>query len=45
MDDANKAVRTALFKSYNFGGTADWAVDLQSYDGDNGSGTGTSPIV
>ncbi|KAJ5121270.1 uncharacterized protein N7515_009231 [Penicillium bovifimosum] len=31
MSDANKAVRTALYESLNFGGTTDWAVDL---DGD-----------
>lgn len=45
MNDANKLVRTTLFESYNFGGTADWAVDLQSYDGDNGSGSEGSSIV
>lgn len=45
MNDANKIVRTALYKHYNFGGTADWAVDLQSYDGDNGSGSDGSSIV
>jgi hypothetical protein len=28
MDDDNKAVRTALWKSLGFGGTTDWAVDL-----------------
>ncbi|CAD6446912.1 f6d5cff8-cbfa-480f-9e27-745d368ed426 [Sclerotinia trifoliorum] len=45
MNDANKIVRTALYRHYNFGGTADWAVDLQSYDEDNGSGSDGSSIV
>jgi len=29
MDAANKAARTAIYKAFNFGGTADWAIDLQ----------------
>lgn len=45
MDDANKNTRIAQFKSHNFGGTADWAVDLQSYDGDNGNSNDGSSIV
>ena len=31
MDDNNKATRTAIYQGYNFGGTTDWAVDLQSF--------------
>jgi len=44
MDDSNKAVRESLYQTYNFGGTADWAVDLQSYTGDGGSSTSDSII-
>ncbi|KAI3089146.1 CAZyme family GH18 [Penicillium roqueforti] len=33
MNDTNKAVRTTLYESLNFLGTSDWAVDLQSEDG------------
>ncbi|KAJ5219441.1 uncharacterized protein N7498_001540 [Penicillium cinerascens] len=29
MEDANKAVRRSLYMGMNFGGTTDWAVDLQ----------------
>ncbi|KAJ5116978.1 hypothetical protein N7456_001326 [Penicillium angulare] len=29
MGDSNKDVRTLLYESLNFGGTSDWAVDLQ----------------
>jgi chitinase len=31
MTDANKAQRTADYRLRNFGGTSDWAVDLQQY--------------
>jgi GH18 family chitinase len=31
MDSSNKANRTAYYKTLNFGGTTDWAVDLQSF--------------
>lgn len=36
MDDQNKITRAELYASYNFLGTADWAVDLQSFNGDSG---------
>ncbi|KAH6648205.1 hypothetical protein BKA67DRAFT_683676 [Truncatella angustata] len=39
MDDANKETRKALYPGLNFLGSADWAVDLQS---ENGDGNGTS---
>lgn len=29
MDDTNKAVRTLFYEGLNFGGTSDWAIDLQ----------------
>lgn len=46
MDDSNKADRISLYQTYNLGGTADWAIDLQSYTGDNGiGGNGSSSIV
>jgi chitinase len=39
MDDFTKFTRTKWVKELNFGGTSDWAVDLQEYrdsvDGDN----------
>ncbi|KAL2827936.1 hypothetical protein BDW59DRAFT_178921 [Aspergillus cavernicola] len=41
MNDTNKAVRIALYESLAFLGSADWAVDLQSEDGNednDGSG-------
>jgi chitinase len=41
MNDTNKAQRTSLYKTYNLGGTTDWAVDLQ---GSNGGGAGSSPV-
>jgi GH18 family chitinase len=31
MDDANKADRTRRYRGLNFGGTTDWAVDLQRF--------------
>ncbi|TLD25413.1 hypothetical protein PspLS_05914 [Pyricularia sp. CBS 133598] len=31
MDDALKAARTRTYQAYNFGGTIDWAVDLQQF--------------
>lgn len=37
MNDTNKAVRTTLYESLNFLGTSDWAVDLQSEDGNEES--------
>jgi hypothetical protein len=36
MDEADKSARTNLWKSLNFGGTIDWAVDLHTFDYDNG---------
>jgi chitinase len=36
MDADNKGTRTALYAMYNFGGIADWAVDLQSSSGSGG---------
>ncbi len=44
MDDSTKANRASLYKSYNFLGTADWAVDLQSFDGDGGSGQSSTVV-
>jgi chitinase len=38
MNDTNKAVRTALYKEFYFLGTSDWAVDLQSEDGNEDTG-------
>jgi hypothetical protein len=37
MNDSNKAVRKLLYKDLTFLGTSDWAVDLQSEDGDSSS--------
>ncbi|KAI6601290.1 hypothetical protein MCOR06_000373 [Pyricularia oryzae] len=31
MDEALKATRTRTYQAYNFGGTIDWAVDLQQF--------------
>jgi len=31
MDDTNKRSRTMLYRFYNFGGTTDWAADLQAF--------------
>jgi chitinase len=45
MDDDNKAGRLLLYQGYNLGGTADWAVDLQSYTGDTGSSSGGGSVV
>ncbi|KFZ10472.1 hypothetical protein V501_05180 [Pseudogymnoascus sp. VKM F-4519 (FW-2642)] len=36
MDDDTKNTRSAFYDSYNFAGTTDWAVDLQSFQ--DGSG-------
>lgn len=30
MDDSNKATRTLIWKAHSFGGTADWAIDLEA---------------
>ncbi|PWY70845.1 hypothetical protein BO94DRAFT_609121, partial [Aspergillus sclerotioniger CBS 115572] len=38
MNDTNKAVRTVLYEGLNFLGTSDWAVDLQSEDGNEDTG-------
>ena len=38
MNDTNKAVRTSLYEELNFLGIADWAVDLQSEDGNEDTG-------
>ncbi|KAJ5559833.1 hypothetical protein N7513_002232 [Penicillium frequentans] len=37
MNDTNKAVRTTLYENLNFLGISDWAVDLQSEDGNEDS--------
>ncbi|OBT81591.1 hypothetical protein VE02_09997 [Pseudogymnoascus sp. 03VT05] len=37
MADDNKAIRTQVYAAYNFGGTTDWAVDLQTFVGDAGN--------
>ncbi|KAF2416034.1 glycoside hydrolase [Tothia fuscella] len=34
MDDKDKLVRTNLWKSMNFGGIVDWAIDLNTFDFD-----------
>lgn len=38
MTDTTKARRTSLYKSYNFGGTTDWAVDLAKFMPGSGGG-------
>ncbi|KAK8092913.1 glycoside hydrolase [Apiospora kogelbergensis] len=40
MDKDNKAQRKALYPGINFLGSADWAVDLQTNDGDNNESGG-----
>jgi chitinase len=45
MDDSNKADRISLYQTYNFGGTADWAIDLQSFTGDASNGDEGAAIV
>lgn len=45
MDDSNKAYRTSLFRGYNFLGIADWAVDLQSFNGGGASTNGSGGSV
>jgi chitinase len=44
MDDHNKATRAELYASYGFLGTADWALDLQSFNGDSSEG-GNDAII
>ncbi|KAF1988610.1 glycoside hydrolase family 18 protein [Aulographum hederae CBS 113979] len=34
MSDITKSARTVLYSLYNFAGTTDWAVDLQSFESD-----------
>ncbi|UKZ82482.1 hypothetical protein TrVFT333_010271 [Trichoderma virens FT-333] len=43
MDDDTKADREALYASYNFAGTSDWAVDLQEYTDGTGYDEGYDP--
>jgi hypothetical protein len=38
MDDNDKIARTNLWKSSNFGGVIDWAIDLNTFDYDRGPG-------
>jgi chitinase len=45
MDDSNKADRKSLYATYNFGGTVDWAIDLQDFTGDDSSGGVGSAVV
>jgi chitinase len=46
MSNKTKAGRTSLYKSYNFLGTADWALDLQSFNGDaDNSGAAASVVT
>jgi chitinase len=45
MDDDNKATRTAVYAAYNLGGTTDWAVDLQTFDGDVASDSTGGSVV
>jgi hypothetical protein len=40
MDDNTKTSRTNWYKSLNFAGTVDWAIDLQADSGDDGDPTG-----
>lgn len=42
MDDANKETRKALYPALNCLGSADWAVDLQSEDGEGNGTSGSS---
>ena len=35
MSDDQKAAREIIYTLYNFAGSSDWPVDLQSFDGDN----------
>lgn len=44
MDDKNKAERIALWKGLNFGGTSDWAVDLDSFLPGDDTDPGHGPI-
>ena len=45
MGDGIKAKRTDLYRSLNFGGTTDWAVDLGAYVPDAGEGNGEDGIA
>jgi hypothetical protein len=36
MDDNDKAARTAMWKSLNFSGVVEWAIDLNTFEYDNG---------
>lgn len=41
-----KATRALVYAAYNMGGTADWAVDLQSFAGDGAdSSDGASTVI
>ncbi|KAL7803586.1 glycoside hydrolase family 18, chitinase [Trichoderma aethiopicum] len=42
MNDSNKATRSALYPAISFLGTADWAVDLLSEDGDTSDSSSSS---
>lgn len=42
MNDSNKATRKSLYADLTFLGSADWAVDLQSIDGDGAASSGSS---
>lgn len=39
MTEETKSRRKILYNFYNMGGTSDWAIDLQSFDGDASYGT------
>ncbi|EMD69740.1 glycoside hydrolase family 18 protein [Bipolaris sorokiniana ND90Pr] len=39
MSETTKARRTSLYKSYNFGGTTEWAVDLAKFIPNSGGGS------
>ncbi|KAF1819301.1 glycoside hydrolase family 18 protein [Dissoconium aciculare CBS 342.82] len=45
MSASNKAGRMKLYPALNFLGTADWAVDLQSLDGDGSPDLASSDII
>ncbi|UKZ74675.1 hypothetical protein TrVFT333_002345 [Trichoderma virens FT-333] len=45
MSDLTKSSRTSKYKGLNFAGTVDWAVDLQKYTVDSGSGGSGGDII
>ncbi|KAI9148911.1 Killer toxin subunits alpha/beta [Paramyrothecium foliicola] len=46
MDEATKKERAAVYDSWNFAGTTDWAVDLQEFvDGSENNDYGGEPVI